>query len=213
MALNIKMMEFLLKITNAIPIGKVDMSAGSTTPNGWLLCNGQEVSRTTYAALFSVIGTTYGAGNGSTTFNVPNFTDRMPVGAGNLYSPNSSGGNKDSIVPYHNHSVNAASAGSHDHGSRTVSYSFRSRRQGANYQSFWGVSNVSVAANSSKVTSNGVGTSNQNSDQVTLSASHTHDSVTINMPAHNTNYAGTDGNTTNANMPPYRGINFIIYAG
>jgi microcystin-dependent protein len=50
-------------------------------PSGWLLCDGSAVSRTTYAALFAAIGTTYGAGNGSTTFNVPDLRGRTPVGA------------------------------------------------------------------------------------------------------------------------------------
>ena len=51
--------------------GTVSENGGSSTPSGWLLCNGQAVSRTTYARLFDVIGTTYGAGDLSTTFNVP----------------------------------------------------------------------------------------------------------------------------------------------
>ena len=49
---------------------------------GWLICNGAAVSRTTYAALFAVIGTTYGTGNGSTTFNLPDLRGRAPIGAG-----------------------------------------------------------------------------------------------------------------------------------
>jgi len=53
-----------------------------TAPTGWLLCNGDAVSRTTYADLFAVIGTTYGSGNGSTTFNVPDFRGRVPAGIG-----------------------------------------------------------------------------------------------------------------------------------
>jgi len=58
---------------NAIwsPIGKVDMFAGNSAPTGWLECDGAAVSRTTYAALYAVIGTVWGAGDGSTTFNVP----------------------------------------------------------------------------------------------------------------------------------------------
>lgn len=52
--------------------------AGSTAPSGWLRCDGAAVSRTTYAKLFAVIGTTYGAGDGSTTFNLPNLQDRIP---------------------------------------------------------------------------------------------------------------------------------------
>lgn len=51
--------------------GTVLPFAGTTAPNGWLLCSGQLVSRTTYSTLFGIIGTTYGAGDGSTTFNLP----------------------------------------------------------------------------------------------------------------------------------------------
>ena len=61
-------------------VGAVVAFAGSTTPQGWLLCDGSAVSRTDYAALYAVIGTTYGAGNGSTTFNLPNLTDRFIQG-------------------------------------------------------------------------------------------------------------------------------------
>lgn len=62
------------------PVGIVAQFAGATAPSGWLLCNGQAVSRTTYAELFTVLGTTYGAGNGTSTFNVPNLKGRVPVG-------------------------------------------------------------------------------------------------------------------------------------
>ena len=81
-----------------VPIGVVQSFAGSTTPQGWLLCDGSAVSRTDYAALFAVIGTTYGAGNGSTTFNLPNLVDKFVEGsatAGTVKSaglPNITGG-------------------------------------------------------------------------------------------------------------------------
>jgi microcystin-dependent protein len=66
---------------NAIaPAGMINMFAGSTAPSGYLLCQGQAVSRTTYATLYSAIGTTYGAGDGSTTFNLPNLQSRVPTG-------------------------------------------------------------------------------------------------------------------------------------
>ena len=64
----------------SIPSGNIEMTARATAPGGWLLCQGQTVSRTTYAALFTAISTTYGTGNGSTTFNVPDFRGRTPVG-------------------------------------------------------------------------------------------------------------------------------------
>lgn len=62
------------------PAGMVSQFAGATAPTGWLLCDGTAVSRTIYAALFTAIGTTYGAGDGSTTFNVPNLQGRVPAG-------------------------------------------------------------------------------------------------------------------------------------
>ena len=63
-------------------VGLINMWAGSSAPTGWLLCQGQAVSRATYASLYSVIGTTYGAGDGSTTFNLPDLRASVPVGAG-----------------------------------------------------------------------------------------------------------------------------------
>jgi microcystin-dependent protein len=54
--------------------------AGSSAPSGWLLCYGQAISRTTYADLFTAIGTTYGSGDGSTTFNIPDFRGRAAFG-------------------------------------------------------------------------------------------------------------------------------------
>lgn len=64
--------------------GTVLPFAGSTAPSGWLLCYGQAVSRTTYAVLFSVIGTTYGAGDGTTTFNLPDLRGRVTAGKDNM---------------------------------------------------------------------------------------------------------------------------------
>jgi microcystin-dependent protein len=58
------------------------MFAGSSAPTGWLVCDGSAISRATYSALFAVIGTTYGAGNGSTTFNIPDLRGRAAIGTG-----------------------------------------------------------------------------------------------------------------------------------
>ena len=70
--------------SSSMPAGSVTAFAGSSAPTGWLLCAGQAVSRTTYAALFAVIGTTYGSGNGSTTFNLPDLRGRVPAGVDNM---------------------------------------------------------------------------------------------------------------------------------
>lgn len=65
-----------------VPPGTVMQYAGSSVPSGWLDCDGSAVSRTTYAALFSAIGITWGPGDGSTTFNVPDLRGRAAIGVG-----------------------------------------------------------------------------------------------------------------------------------
>ena len=64
----------------ALPVGGIFLWPGTTLPTNTLLCDGTAISRTTYAALFAVLGTSYGAGDGSTTFNLPNLRGRVPVG-------------------------------------------------------------------------------------------------------------------------------------
>lgn len=71
-----------LGLAFAFPTGIVMPYAGSITPSGWLACDGSAVNRTTYAALFTALGTTFGVGNGSTTFNLPDMRGRSPVGVG-----------------------------------------------------------------------------------------------------------------------------------
>ena len=68
-------------VPDALPIGSYIQLAGSQAPAGFLVCNGGAISRTTYSKLFAVIGTTYGSGDGSTTFNLPNLTDRFLQGS------------------------------------------------------------------------------------------------------------------------------------
>lgn len=66
--------------SSAFSSGMLVPYAGGSAPSGWLLCYGQAISRTTYAALFSAIGTVYGSGDGSTTFNVPDLRGRVIAG-------------------------------------------------------------------------------------------------------------------------------------
>lgn len=68
-------------VASAIPAGVVWETAADAAPEGWYLCQGQAVSRTTDARLFAAIGTKYGVGNGTTTFNLPDRRDRVGVGA------------------------------------------------------------------------------------------------------------------------------------
>lgn len=67
-----------------VPAGLVSPFAGVSAPAGWLLCDGAAVSRDTYAALFAVTGTTYGVGNGTTTFNLPDLRGRVAAGKDNM---------------------------------------------------------------------------------------------------------------------------------
>lgn len=73
------------------PTGTIIAFAGNTLPKGYLLCDGSKVSRTTYKKLFDVIGTTYGTGDGSTTFNLPNLTDKFIQGSNTVGTVKSAG--------------------------------------------------------------------------------------------------------------------------
>lgn len=93
------------------PIGMIVMWGGTSIPSdSWLVCNGQAVSRTTYPILFERYGTTWGVGDGSTTFNLPNFQDRLPIGAGASAGLGQQAGSgtatlAESNLPSHTHSV------------------------------------------------------------------------------------------------------------
>lgn len=67
-------------VGDTLPIGAIVPYGSTTAPTGWLVCDGSAVSRTTYSELFAVIGTSFGAGDGSTTFNLPNLKGKVPVG-------------------------------------------------------------------------------------------------------------------------------------
>lgn len=78
----LQVLNYIISSGGGLPPGSITEFASDTIPTGWLLCDGQAVSRTTYSALFSVIGTTWGVGDGSTTFNVPDFREASPYGVG-----------------------------------------------------------------------------------------------------------------------------------
>ena len=72
----------------AMPVGAILDYAGPTPPPGWLACDGRAISRTTYSELFAAIGTAWGAGDGSTTFNLPPANGRAAIGAGSVTDAN-----------------------------------------------------------------------------------------------------------------------------
>ena len=114
-------------VPNAVeimPAGTVTQTARSTAPVGWLLCEGQTVSRITYDRLFDAIGTSYGTGDGTTTFTLPNLKGRVPVGRDSSQtefdSLGESGGVKtvtlaETQIPSHAHSGTTALDGAHTH--------------------------------------------------------------------------------------------------
>ena len=154
-------------LANSVPTGVINMWGTATAPTGYLLCAGAAVSRSTYAALFAVIGTTFGVGDGSTTFNVPNYTNRMPYGT----TVAATGGSADAVVVSHTHAATVTDPG-HLHAGG------------------WEQSGNLSRANT----------------DTTGSYSNTASAVTGISVANSTE--GVSG--TNANLPPYLGINFII---
>ena len=97
--------------------GDLRLTALSAVETGWLACEGQAVSRATYAALFAAIGTLYGEGDKSTTFNVPNYIERVPMGAGSTNKLGASLGEAthtltEAEMPKHSHEYEEASYGS-----------------------------------------------------------------------------------------------------
>lgn len=77
---------------SSTPIGTITAYGGSTAPSGWLMCDGSEVSRAEYSLLFDAIGTAYGDGDGSTTFNLPSMAGRTAIGSSASHVLGTTGG-------------------------------------------------------------------------------------------------------------------------
>lgn len=199
-----------------VPIGVVSPFAGSSAPAGWLLCAGQNVSRTEYSGLFSVIGTSFGSGDGSTTFGVPDMRGRVVAGidnmggsdAGRLSISNTIGTTtgaetvtlSSSNLPTHTHAID------HDHASFSMTTNNNSQLHSHSYTSVYlYTANVDYGNyyNGYYPTSTSTGTEN---------VTHAHSS-TVDVPA----FTGTSGNGGFANtavdkMQPTIILNYIIKA-
>jgi microcystin-dependent protein len=195
---------------SAVPIGSVFMWPVAAPPANYLACNGQTVSRTTYATLFGIVGTIYGAGDGSTTFTLPNFNNRMPIGAGGLYAAAATGGSKDSVIVAHDHVVNASGtsgteSADHTHNVSDPGHSHLLQQIPVN-------TNVLGAAGFFDRSAGGAASgyaTNVSGTGISLSgrtAAHTH-SVTVAGTAVTNGVSGTD-----TNLPPYLGVYFVIKA-
>lgn len=94
------------------PTGSIKMYAGSVSPSGYLICDGSAINRTTYATLFSICGTAYGAGDGSSTFNIPDLRTKVPVG---FKSGDSNFGALGAVGGEVNHTLTTAEMPTHTH--------------------------------------------------------------------------------------------------
>ena len=182
--------------TNIIPAGVIQMWPTGTAPSGFLLCTGGAVSRTTYAALFAVVGTTFGAGDGSTTFNLPDYTNRMPYGT----TVGATGGSADAIVVGHTHTATVSDPG-HSH---SASSSVTDPGHGHTYP----VGGTAGGQNGYALFSyNLIGNGNTANANTGISVSTSINNASTGISVSNAT-VGSSG--TNANLPPYLGINFII---
>jgi microcystin-dependent protein len=175
------------------PVGSITMYGGSSAPNGWFLCDGGAISRTTYNRLFTVIGTTFGNGDGVSTFNLPNLTNRFPANYGAL---GATGGSATATLatanlPAHTHTVTSlptTSNGDHNH-TFTVNITESSNSNGDSGNPKWGSGNNNNGTPAYYGTTDNAG-------------SHTH------------TVSGTTDSTGSGSsfsiLPPYISLNFII---
>lgn len=207
------------------PIGAVIPYAGLSAPARWLFCYGQNVSRTTYAALFAAISTTYGAGDGSTTFTLPDLRGRVVAGqddmggtSANRLSGQSGGVNGDTLGAVggaETHALIEAQLGPHDH---LVDMG------GAQYTGYDGAHTHGVTLTKSVLTrsdlSGGGSKDAMDKDETgnTLTMSGTTDGASpsthrhsFDIPAFNSGSAGS-GSAHN-NVQPTLVLNYMIYAG
>lgn len=190
-----------------IPVGASMIWFGHTAPDRWIFALGQAVSRTTYADLFAMWGTIYGVGDGSTTFNVPNFQQRFPLG----YQSSGSGIGTTGGTFNHTHTE-----GSHSHdidpdGAQTTSSNgAHTHAQGAHSHTIAQVDTVvggvGAAALGALVTQTGIA----NDAGTGSSGAHTH---TVVDHDHGGTTGSAAGSATGSANPPYLIVNFIILAG
>lgn len=178
------------------PPGAIVMFGGSSAPEGWLLCDGSAVSRTTYANLFMAISTTYGVGNGSTTFNLPDISGRVPVGRNasdaSFDTLGETGGHKELAAhthtgPSHTHTGTTATEGAHTHTYTDV------HTDGGAAANFGSSYQVGQYTSTTRTTAAG--------------SAHSH---TFTSDASGTENTGSTGNGNAGNLQPYIVLNYII---
>lgn len=206
----------------AVPSGGLVAFAGSSVPTGWLTCDGTAVSRTTYAALFASIGTTWGVGDGSTTFNLPQLGGRFLRGAGAI--TDGQGGDTVALGAFQDdetapnglsNSTSAVSGIAGTNGTSSISGSTGGET---------GHSHSSNSATYNGVSGTTIGGSNPDVDYVNRntnpgtggSSGHTHGSISGTAAAQAWSQSGTGTAATqtisgdNETRPKSYGVNYII---
>lgn len=197
------------------PTGSVISFAGNFAPGGFLLCDGSEVSRSTYSRLFAVIGTAYGAGDNATTFNLPNLAGKVvvgyDVGQTEFNVLGETGGAKthtltSAEMPTHTHSHTMSSDGEHSH-SGTISTTGSHRHIQQDFElNFDGYGIGTYRANRTR---RRIGESSEFTD---YAGTHNHD---LDISAggthsHSVTIGSTGGSTAHNNLQPYITLNYII---
>ena len=199
------------------PAGIIMPFAGTVAPENYLFCDGSAVSRTTYATLFGVIGTTFGAGDGSSTFNLPDLSGRVPLGVSQAHALGSTGGSEtvtltESELPAHVHEVPQ-----HGHadtiGATTPAFSHSITQPAFNYTAS-GSSGAPSGSNIRPYTSTRSAAAIRSTDVAV--AAHTASDCT--MSGAITDKAAFDSGTIGGglahnNMQPYLPVNFVICTG
>lgn len=207
----------------AFPKGMVSPYAGASAPTGWLLCDGAAVSRTTYASLYSVVGDTYGAGDGTTTFNVPNLKGRVIVGIDGADSDfntrGETGGWK--ATQAHTHDLSSHTHGDdHVHGvynagdhAHNIKAAWTSSTTHDHAQSPYGTDRLSEAPDRSGAASNNA-TDNAGTHAHSLNfKSEAGYGASTGGPSNNSSGSFGTGalvGATNGNLQPYMALHYII---
>jgi microcystin-dependent protein len=200
------------------PTGVINQFAGSSAPSGYVLCDGTAYNRTDplYASLYSVIGTTYGVGNGSTTFNVPNLKGRVPVGLDTSQTEfdaqGKTGGSKISTAP-HTHTIGHGH-GSSKSGSISVSVTGGGAHEHRITESLHGAGTATTRVLGGQGEAGNTGSNTGNAlphtgHTHTVSASDTISFSVTNAPS-STPSGDSSVQTTSGNLQPYIALNYII---
>lgn len=212
----------LITLSNiTMPIGSVFDYPSATPPNSnYLLANGQAIGRVAYASLFTLISTTFGSGDGTTTFNIPNYTDRMAITAGNLYSLAATGGATTHTLtqaeapsglltlndPGHFHTATSTDSG-HIHNITDAGHTHTPRQNTA------GSAGSSVGGTSTTITpanfANGPTVSNATTG-ITINSGTANISTTVNPVSTGANLSDHGGNTAHSILNPYLSMYKLI---